>query len=71
MISLHTLVLHATVSALDPEALHTQTEQSVRALLKEGDEGSHEPDQSSKCGDIPAVLSDRRRAVECRSQSVE
>jgi DNA processing protein len=31
------LVLHATVSALDPEALHSQTEQSVRALLKEGE----------------------------------
>jgi hypothetical protein len=31
------LVLHATVSALDPEVLHSQTEQSVRALLKEGE----------------------------------
>ena len=31
------LVPHATVLALDPEVLHTQTEHSVRALLKEGE----------------------------------
>ncbi len=31
------LVLHATVLALDPEVLHTQAEDSVRALLAEGE----------------------------------
>ena len=33
----NSLVLHATVLALDPEVLHSQAESSVRALLKEGE----------------------------------